>query len=149
MSSLSEQSKISESQANTPSFAESLELSDAALEGLKALVSKLEPLLAGNRLSGLVDLISVTTDIIDMSDSYMVEKLANVFEEGTSAAWLAGNATRVASAEVSKMSEPPSLFTLLRMTSNPDVRRGLTFALKFSGALGTQLNHGVSDHLGD
>lgn len=107
MSLLSEQGSASENQPGAPSILEPLELSEAALEGLRLLVVKLEPLLAGDRLSRLVDLMSVATDIVDMSDSYMVEKLANVFEEGTSAAWLAGNAARVASAQVSKL-EPPS-----------------------------------------
>ncbi|WP_350023775.1 DUF1641 domain-containing protein [Pseudomonas protegens] len=35
------------------------------------------------------------------------------------------------------------------LTSDPDVRRGLAFALEFSGALGKQLNHGVTNHLED
>lgn len=149
MSSLPEQESLSKNKPGAPSISGSLELSEAALEGLRSLVVKLEPLLAGDRLSRLVDLMSVATDIVDMSDSYMVEKLANVFEEGSSAAWLAGNAARVASAQVSKLSEPPSLVRLLRMTSDPDVRRGLAFALEFSGALGKQLNHGVTNHLED
>ena len=38
---------------------------------------------------------------------------------------------------------------LLRMSSEPDVRRGIAFALSFAGALGRQLNDGIADHCED
>lgn len=125
------------------------ELSEPATEGLKDLLSKLEPLLAGGRLSRIVDIASVAADVVDMSDAYMVEKLANVFEEVTAAAWMTGNAARVAGDRVGELKDPPSLMALLRMSSEPDVRRGIAFALSFAGALGRQLNHGIADHCED
>ena len=73
---------------------------DAALQGLAELMGKLEPLLAGRRLNRVVDLLSATADLVDMADDYMVEKVAKAFEDGVGGAWAAGNAARMAAAQV-------------------------------------------------
>ncbi|MGO3742651.1 DUF1641 domain-containing protein [Kerstersia sp.] len=109
------------------------------MQGLAELVGKLEPLLAGRRLNRIVDLLSVTADLVDMSDAYMIEKLAKAYEETTGALWTAGNAVRMANAQVSQMQETPSLFGLVRMARDEDVRRGLTFMLSVAGVLGKQM----------
>ncbi len=121
----------------------------AAQQGLEELVNKLAPLLAGRRLNRIVDLLSVVADTVDMSDSYMVEKLSKAVEEGVGAAWTAGNAARMASTQVSQMQEPPSMLGLLRMAREPDVRRGLAFMLATAGVLGKQMAHDPIDYTAD
>ena len=44
------------------------------------LLKSLAPLMAGNRLNNLVDLLAVVADLLEMTDNAMVEKLAGVFE---------------------------------------------------------------------
>jgi len=122
---------------------------DAALQGLAELMAKLEPLLAGRRLNRVVDLLSVVADVVDMSDAYMVEKVARAFEDGMGAAWAAGNAARVASAKMEKMEETPTLIGMLRMMREPEVRRGMAFMLAMAGALGRQHAYDPIDYTAD
>lgn len=122
---------------------------EAALQGLAELVGKLEPLLAGRRLNRLVDLLSVMADTVDMSDAYMVEKVARAVDDGVGAAWTAGNAARMASAQLSQMKDTPTLMGLLRMARQPDVRRGLTFLLALAGVVGRQQAYDGIDHTAD
>lgn len=122
---------------------------DAALQGLAELMAKLEPLLAGRRLNRVVDLLSVTADVVDMSDAYMVEKMAKAFEEGVGATWSACNAARMAAAKMERMEETPSLIGLLRMAKEPEVRRGLAFLLSVAGALGRQHAYDPIDYTAD
>lgn len=122
---------------------------DAALQGLAELMAKLEPLLAGRRLNRVVDMLSVAADAVDMSDAYMVEKLARAFEESVSAAWSAGNAARMAAARMERLETTPTLIGLLRMAGEPDVRRGLAFLLSMAGALGRQHAHDPIDYTAD
>lgn len=124
-------------------------LGDSAQQGLKELLHKLEPLLAGRRLNQVVDLLSVVADSVDMADGHMVEKLSKAFEEGVGAAWTAGNATRMASAQLAQMPEAPSLIGLLRMARDPDVRRGLAFMLATAGGLGKQMAYDPIDYTAD
>jgi len=122
---------------------------DAALQGLQELLAKVEPLLAGGRLNRIVDLMSITADLVDMTDAYMVEKLAKAFEDAMGAAWADGNAARMAQAQVSNMQETPSLIGLLRIAREPDVRRGLAFTLTMAGVLGKGLAHDDLDYTKD
>lgn len=122
---------------------------DAALDGLAELIAKVEPLLAGRRLNRVIDLLSVVADTVDMSDAYMVEKLSKAVDDGVGAAWTAGNAARMASAQVSQMKETPTLIGLLRMAREPDVRRGLAFMLAMAGALGKQQAYDPIDYTVD
>lgn len=109
---------------------------EAALQGLEDLMAKVAPLLAGDRLNKLVDLASVTADVVDMTDAYMVEKMAKAFDDVTGAVWTAGNAARMAQAEVADMKEPPSIMGLWRLARDPEVRRGLAFLFTVAGVLG-------------
>lgn len=122
---------------------------DAALQGLAELMAKLEPLLAGRRLNRVVDMLSAAADVIDMSDAYMVEKLSKAFEEGIGTAWSAGNAARMAAAQMERMEETPTLIGLLRMAREPDVRRGLAFLLSMAGAIGRQHAYDPIDYTAD
>lgn len=122
---------------------------EAALQGLAELMAKLEPLLAGRRLNRVIDMLSVAADVVDMSDAYMVEKLSWAFEEGVGAAWSAGNAARMAAAQMERMEETPTLMGLLRMAREPEVRRGLAFLLSMAGALGRQHAYDPIDYTAD
>ncbi len=128
---------------------DSLLLDDASINGLQELVDKIEPLLAGGRLTRIVDLLSVTADMVDMTDAYMVEKLARAVEDVTAAAWTTGNAARMAREQVSAMPEPPTLIGLLRMAREPEVRRGLSFMLAMAGVLGKGMPHDNLDYTQD
>ncbi|MBP6018416.1 MAG: DUF1641 domain-containing protein [Burkholderiaceae bacterium] len=122
---------------------------DASLKGLQELMAKVEPLLAGGRLNRIVDLVSVTADLVDMTDAYMIEKLAKAVDDGVGAAWTAGNAARMARQQVSSMQETPTLIGLLRMAREPEVRRGLAYMLAMAGVLGKGLAYDSLDYTKD
>ena len=62
---------------------------------------------------------------------------------------VAGNAARMAAAQVQAMEETPTLIGLMRMAREPDVRRGLAFMLAMAGALGRQHAHDPIDYAAD
>ncbi|MGG4775169.1 DUF1641 domain-containing protein [Paenalcaligenes sp. Me52] len=109
---------------------------EAAMKGLEELLEKVGPLLAGGRFNRLVDLASVTADAVDMTDAYMIEKMAKAFDDVTGAVWTAGNAARMAQAQVADMKDPPSIMGLWRLAREPEVRRGLAFLFSVAGVLG-------------
>ncbi|QEQ96934.1 DUF1641 domain-containing protein [Neptunomonas concharum] len=113
-------------------------LSPAGQQGLEELIAKIDPLLAGGRLNRIVDLMSVVADVVDMTDDYMVEKLCKGYEEAIGGLWNAGNLARMASNEVSLLEEPPTVWGLIKMTKDPEVRRGLTFLLFLAKGIGQQ-----------
>lgn len=88
-----QQPYASQAQADTTLFPEQTR------ESLQALAVKLQPLIEGHRLDNLVDLLSLLSDIVDLLDPAMVDRLAQLFEQVTSVGWSVGNAVRVAKAE--------------------------------------------------
>ncbi|MBG4981206.1 DUF1641 domain-containing protein [Pseudomonas aeruginosa] len=122
----------SQAQADTSLFPEQTR------ESLQALAVKLQPLIEGHRLDNLVDLLSLLSDIIDLLDPAMVDKLALLFEQVTSVGWSVGNAVRVARAEL-LLEQAPSLKDLLRLLRDADTRRGLVLVLGSLRSLGRQL----------
>jgi hypothetical protein len=62
----------------------------ADLQSLAALLEKLQPLLAGGRLDNVVDLLSLLSDVVDIADNALVEKLAGVFEGLVTVGWRGG-----------------------------------------------------------
>lgn len=121
-------------------LAKSLAILDPATErGLMELLEKIAPLLQGRRFHNLVDLASLASDGVDMFDDAMIQKLMKAYEEGIGAVWALGNASRYSAAQVAMASTPPSLFSLLRLAGNEDVRRGLYFALTFLSVVGRQM----------
>ncbi|OLF55516.1 DUF1641 domain-containing protein [Pseudomonas chlororaphis] len=105
--------------------------------GLDALLEKLQPLLDSGRLDNVVDLLSLLSDLVDLLDPPMVEKLARLFEEGTAATWHLGNALRQAKAETMTHA-PPSLRDLLALLRNADTRRGVALVLRTLSVIGRQ-----------
>ncbi|HBO3292059.1 TPA: DUF1641 domain-containing protein [Pseudomonas aeruginosa] len=122
----------SQAQADTTLFPEQTR------ESLQALAVKLQPLIEGHRLDNLVDLLSLLSDIVDLLDPAMVDKLALLFEQVTSVGWSVGNAVRVARAEL-LLEQAPSLKDLLRLLRDADTRRGLVLVLGSLRSLGRQL----------
>lgn len=59
-------------------------------ESLAPLLDKLQPLLAGGRLDNVVDLLSLLSDLVDIADNALVEKLAGAFEGLVAAGWEGG-----------------------------------------------------------
>lgn len=79
-----QQPYASQAQADTTLFPEQTR------ESLQALAVKLQPLIEGHRLDNLVDLLSLLSDIVDLLDPAMVDRLAQLFEQVTSVGWSAG-----------------------------------------------------------
>jgi len=112
---------------------------DAATErGWGALLEKLAPLIRGQRLHNIVDLMSLLSDTVDISDDAMIQKMMKGYEEMMGALWSLGNASRFAHNAASR-EKLPSLLGLLRVAGQEDVRRGLLFVLLFLGVLGRQM----------
>ena len=109
--------------------------------GSDALMEKLKPLIDGGRLDNLVDLLSLISDLVDLLDPAMVEKLARLFEGATEATWSVSNAVRMAKADSTANEQPPGFYQLLKLLREPDTRRGVGFALKTLNVIGmTTLN---------
>jgi uncharacterized protein YjgD (DUF1641 family) len=113
-------------------------LDEATERGFAELMAKVAPLVQGKRLHNVIDLLSLVSDGVDMFDDATVQKLMKAYDETIGAAWAMGNAARYAAAQTST-SAPPSLFGLLRIAGQDDVRRGLNFALLFLSVLGRQM----------
>ena len=107
--------------------------------GSDALMEKLKPLIDGGRLDNLVDLFSLISDLVDLLDPAMVEKLARLFEGATEATWSVSNAVRMAKADSTANEQPPGFYQLLKLLREPDTRRGVGFALKTLNVIGRQL----------
>lgn len=125
--------------------AAALSLSAGAEQGLAELVGKLDPLLAGGRLNRIVDLMSVIADVVDMTDDYMLEKLCKAYEEGIGGLWSAGHLAKMAGNQVSQMSEPPNRWELIKMTKDPEVRRGIAFLLLLAQGIGKRNSIALTD----
>ncbi|WP_314387204.1 DUF1641 domain-containing protein [Pseudomonas brenneri] len=103
------------------------------------IVQKLQPLLDSGRLDNLVDLLSIASDIVDLLDCAMVEKLATLFEQTTSVSWELGNAVRMAKSQTQALEHPDSLYGLLTLLREPDTRRGVGLILRALNVIGRQL----------
>lgn len=116
------------------------QLNDAATqEGMAALVEKLAPLLQGRRFHNLVDLLSAVSDLVDMTDDAMVQKMMKGYEDLTASAFNLNNLMRHAGAQAGAEKEPPTVWqSLRRLNRDADARRGLAMALAMLGLLGRQ-----------
>lgn len=111
----------------------------ATLEGIGALAEKLAPLLQLKRFHNLVDLLSAASDVVDMADDAMVQKMMKGYEDLTSAAFNLNNVIRYAGAQAGAEKEPPTVWqSLRRLNGDADARRGLAMALAMLGQLGRQ-----------
>lgn len=135
---------LSTSVADIPSLNElaqaSPQLSDqATFDGLVALIEKVAPLLQGQRLHNVVDLLSAVSDLVDMADDAMIEKLMKGYEEAVAGAWALGNATRYAMLQAAQEQEPPSIWqSFKRLNRDEDARRGLSVVVNMLATVGRQ-----------
>ncbi|MGW8465133.1 DUF1641 domain-containing protein [Pseudomonas sp. CLCA07] len=118
---------------------ETLAVSATETPELSALMAKLQPLIDGGRLDNIVDLLSLASDMIDLLDTAMVEKLAQLFESATATTWAVGNAVRMAKADIGANPEPPGVYALIKLLNDPDTRKGVAVVLKTLNVIGRQL----------
>ncbi|OEY67588.1 DUF1641 domain-containing protein [Marinobacter sp. X15-166B] len=116
------------------------ELQDqATLDGMSDLLIKVAPLIQGRRLHNIVDLLAATSDVIEMADEAMVEKLMALYENGVGGVWALSNALRYASAQAARDETPPTIWqSLRRLNKDEDARRGLSMAINLAAELGRQ-----------
>ncbi len=111
----------------------------ATLQGVAALVEKLAPLLQGKRFHNLVDLLSAISDIVDMADDAMVQKMMKGYEDVVAGAFNLNNLMRYAGAQAGAEEDPPTVWqSLRRLNRDADARRGLAMALAMLGLVGRQ-----------
>lgn len=102
----------------------------AAQEPWSALQDKLQPLLAGGRLDNVVDLLSLLSDLVDIADNALVEKLAGVFEGVVAAGWEGGVALKMARSEL-QLNPPPATFrAAYALLKHPDTLLGVMLLLR-------------------
>ncbi|MGV8922071.1 MAG: DUF1641 domain-containing protein [Thermomonas sp.] len=111
----------------------------ATLKGISALVEKLAPLLQGKRFHNVVDLLSAMSDVVDMTDDAMVQKMMKGYEDLAAGAFNLNNTVRFASAQAGAEGEPPTLWQAMkRFNRDEDARRGLAMVLTMLNQLGSQ-----------
>lgn len=116
------------------------ELQDqATLDGLSDLITKTAPLIQGRRLHNIVDLLAATSDVIEMADDAMVQKLMTLYEEGIGGAWAISNALRYAAVQAAQDETPPTIWqSLRRLSKDEDARRGISMAINLAAEFGRQ-----------
>ena len=114
--------------------------------GARALADRLGLLAEAGRLDNIADLLSLASDLVDLLDQSMVEKLALLSEQATSAAWIAANTLRDAHARTLREERPPSLTGLIGLLRDEDTRRGMAVALRALQTLGRQMKAQRQDY---
>ncbi|PTA79388.1 hypothetical protein [Serratia sp. Nf2] len=100
------------------------------LQSLVGLLEKLRPLLAGGRLDNVVDLLSLLSDVVDIADNALVEKLAGVFEGLVTVGWEGGTALKMAHSEL-QLNPPPANFrAAYALLKHPDTLLGIMLLLR-------------------
>jgi hypothetical protein len=106
---------------------------------LDALLAKLDPLLANGRLDNVVDLLSLLSDITDIADNALVEKLAGVFEGVVAAGWEGGMALKMAHSELQLNTSPANYRSVYALLRQPDTLLGLMLVLRTLQIIGQRL----------
>ncbi|WP_260514443.1 hypothetical protein [Serratia fonticola] len=114
-----------------------MDLSQA--QPLDALLAKLDPLLATGRLDNVVDLLSLLSDITDIADNALVEKLAGVFEGVVAAGWEGGMALKMAHSELQLNTSPANYRSVYALLRQPDTLLGLMLVLRTLQIIGQRL----------
>jgi len=94
------------------------------------LSPRLAPLLLGERLENLVDLLALVADLVDFLDPAMIEKASSVFEEGVAVHGALSGALRLAAARTRLEAEPPGTRALWALARDADTRRGVALLLR-------------------
>ncbi|HHH2170834.1 TPA: hypothetical protein ACPZH4_001906 [Yersinia enterocolitica] len=104
------------------------------------LLNKLQPLLAGGRLNNVVDMLSLLSDVVDIADNALVEKLAGVFEGIVAIGWESGNALRIANTELRLNQETINYRSLYSLFRDRDTLVGITLLLRTLQIIGQRIN---------
>ncbi|EMW1015105.1 hypothetical protein AAEK50_001984 [Serratia marcescens] len=115
----------------------------ATQEPWAALQDKLRPLLAGGRLDNVVDLLSLLSDVVDIADNALVEKLAGVFEGLVTIGWEGGTALQMAHSEL-QLNPPPANFrAAYALLKHPDTLLGVMLLLRTLQIIGQRTRDGA------
>ncbi|AWS52762.1 MULTISPECIES: hypothetical protein [Providencia] len=101
---------------------------------------KLAPLLQLNRLDNIVDLLSLISDLIDITDNSTVEKLANSFEDTLAPVWEFGTAYNMAKMEEIYNSKNPNFRSVYALLKDPNTLRGISTVLRTLQIMGSRLS---------
>lgn len=110
---------------------------------LAPLLDKLQPLLAGGRLDNVVDLLSLLSDLVDIADNALVEKLSGVFEDLVAAGWEGGMALKMAHTELQSDSSSANFRSLYALLRQPDTLLGLMLVLRTLQIIGQRVRSGA------
>lgn len=122
----------------------------ATIAGMGALTEKLAPLLQLKRFHNVIDLLSAVSDVVDMADDAMVQKLMKGYEDVAAGAFNINNVMRYAGAQAGAEEEPPTVWqSLKRLNGDADTRRGLAMALNMLEQLGRQARQNATTTSGD
>ncbi|CAI2437557.1 Uncharacterised protein [Serratia ficaria] len=116
---------------------------NAEHEPLAALLDKLQPLLAGGRLDNVVDLLSLLSDLVDIADNALVEKLAGVFEGLVTLGWEGGTALKMAHGELQLNPQAANFRALYALLRQPDTLLGLMLVLRTLQIIGQRTRNGA------
>ncbi|WP_440590210.1 hypothetical protein [Providencia huaxiensis] len=93
-----------------------------------------------NRLDNIVDLLSLISDLIDITDNSTVEKLANSFEDTLSPIWEFGTAYNMAKMEEVYNSKNPNFRSVYALLKDPNTLRGISTVLRTLQIMGSRLS---------
>jgi uncharacterized protein YjgD (DUF1641 family) len=114
-------------------------MNSSQAQPLDALLAKLDPLLATGRLDNVVDLLSLLSDITDIADNALVEKLAGVFEGVVAAGWEGSMALKMAHSELQLNTSPANYRSVYALLRQPDTLLGLMLVLRTLQIIGQRL----------
>ena len=118
----------------------------ATVHGLSRLIDKLVPLLQSDRLHNVVDALSALSDVVDLADDALIQKLTRNFEVFSAAAFNTTNTLNYAVDQAAANGTPPSLWQLFRQLGrDEDVRRGMVVGLSILSLLGRQARYSAMD----
>lgn len=119
--------------------------SPSTLRGLEDLLERISPLMAAGRFDNIVDLLSAVSDVVNMADNAMVEKLAHDYENLASAAFKMNGVMRHATDLAAAEDQLPTVWqTLKRLNKDEDARRGMLMVVNILALLGRDVRHARS-----
>lgn len=114
----------------------------STLSGMESLLARVAPLVAAGRFDNIVDLLSAVSDVVNMADNAMVEKLAHDYENLASAAFKINGVMRHASDQAAAQDDLPTLWqTMRRLNRDEDARRGLLMIVNMLALLGRDVRY--------
>lgn len=105
---------------------------------MQEIEDKMTMLVQTGRINNLIDLLAVISDQIEMTTTPIVEKMVHSIDNIATAGFVTENALRYAKQQSAK-NEVPSLFGMLKLMKDKDVRKGLAFMLNLTKGIGKQI----------